>query len=481
MANIGTVDEIPKQLLYEIMKVVLSHKGKTIKTIEHDRGRSYKGDASQKKYRNKSVWHTKESLMSGVGKELKLDPKTWAPENTPNDFSDGINSQIIKLRKKEYVADWSKGKSITIYRLKPHVRTTKKQKMSIAKKIPTHEKNWIIGTGSDNESAMMKMFLYILVRGKKDTTYKFAFARAMLEYCKDKKHFGDRDVIPYRYFAGKFLKYFWHQICRFKIRQDFHVKRTPRLITAICKICHDRKPVKFKKLPSEDKKIVEDEIMKSLFGHSTKRSSYVVHKFQNIVENRQKKEIRMFYDYDDDEQEIRLKPGVFEFFHKYNEMLTMVTILEWAKFLEKANNSLPKLIAKVEKEDERRGSLAKFRQIYLRRHNPCFYCKVKIAKKCINVDHFIPWRYMLSNDAWNLVLACKKCNCKKHDSLPDRKFLHKLIARNEAQYNSNKKLKKSLTSLDPDEKWKTVIKEYYQKCKDSKFQVRIFNEKIKSF
>jgi CRISPR/Cas system Type II protein with McrA/HNH and RuvC-like nuclease domain len=47
------------------------------------------------------------------------------------------------------------------------------------------------------------------------------------------------------------------------------------------------------------------------------------------------------------------------------------------------------------------------------------------------VDHVLPWSFVLENKTWNLVLACRKCNNEKRDRLTDIVILERLCARNQ--------------------------------------------------
>jgi CRISPR/Cas system Type II protein with McrA/HNH and RuvC-like nuclease domain len=47
------------------------------------------------------------------------------------------------------------------------------------------------------------------------------------------------------------------------------------------------------------------------------------------------------------------------------------------------------------------------------------------------VDHLLPWSFVLEDKTWNLVLACHKCNNEKRDRLTNKDALGRLCARNE--------------------------------------------------
>ena len=77
---------------------------------------------------------------------------------------------------------------------------------------------------------------------------------------------------------------------------------------------------------------------------------------------------------------------------------------------------------------------------------------LSIVLKFVHVDHFIPWSFIPEDEAWNLVLACNECNCKKSDSLAQKTYLDSLIGRNHEYGSEIADLAKSLQDLDADAK-----------------------------
>ena len=47
------------------------------------------------------------------------------------------------------------------------------------------------------------------------------------------------------------------------------------------------------------------------------------------------------------------------------------------------------------------------------------------------VDHVLPWSFVLEDRTWNLVLACRSCNNQKRDRLTDAASLERLCDRND--------------------------------------------------
>jgi len=321
-----------------------------------------------------------------------------------------------------------------------------------------------------NYEHLQLFFHQILTKGSKANTYKFALARFLLDYSRnlEKQHIKkkiskqEKEKIHYSDIAKHFLKYYWHQECKFKIIQNHDPKKIPNIIKIIRKIFGTEYiPDYFSDMKKEKIQQAENQIVKDVFGKGHK--SQVVPRFQNLKGESTRK---LFYDYDDDG--ISVNPEALEFFHEHYNILFKVVILEWAKFLEKIN-TLPRIISKVESEEIRRISLSSYKKTY-RDFTKCFYCPNILVDREIHVDHFIPWSYIFENEAWNLVLACRNCNSKKSDRLAQEKFLENLISRNKENEKTIEKLGKSLRNLSPEGKWESEIRRHYRNCKEYGFR-----------
>ena len=462
---------IPRDLVSDTIVFALSQGGRTVDEIEGETARRYEGDAEQEGHRNEPVWHSRGRLLEFVAKKLKIHPSMWGPGRVSSDFYNVVDQEISKLRKRGVLTDWSSiGRSGILRLARRPDRPVADPVMSRAGNIPV----WTEAPADMDrtEESMKRTFLSILTRGRKDNTYKFALARALLDYCQENRNNPARtNEITYEYLSGKFLKYYWHQVCKFRIKQDFHTKSTPMVVQKINEVFHDKNPGSFELLDREDIMEAERRILRTVFGHARSKTSLVVPKFQKIVTGNSAEEIRMFYDYDDDAKKIYLKPEAWDFFNRNYWMLSKSVLLEWSKFLEKINGSLPKLISKLEHYDIRRGPLSGVRNMYLKYTDHCFYCGGRLERGYIHVDHFIPWSYMFDDNEWNLVLACQECNCRKSSSLPQEEFQKMLIKRNGKYGGQIQKLHNSLALLDTGKGWKTEIKNHYTGCRDYGFGI----------
>ena len=318
------------------------------------------------------------------------------------------------------------------------------------------------------DAEMSRVFYTILTKGRKDNTYKFALARYILDYST--RPTGSLEV-PYSDIASAFLKYYWHQECKFKIKQNFQNNRPPSVIRIIREVFGTRYiPTSFRNMEKKSGSKIqtaEKKILAKVFGNAKTKTSLVIPRFHNLRGDYNN--LSLFYDYDDSEQMIYFRPGALEFFRKNYSVLSKLVILEWAKFLEKTN-TLPKLVAKIESVEKRHGSLTKYVNIY-KDCDHCFYCNTRLEKGLIHVDHFIPWSYIFDDNAWNLVLSCQRCNLKKSDALAQQEFLKELILRNKTCYDKISILRNSLDSIDYGNGWQRELWNNYSNCKNYGFVV----------
>ena len=325
---------------------------------------------------------------------------------------------------------------------------------------------------SDDE--FEKVFFNIISRSSKDNTYKFAFARFLLDYSREhtKTH------VSFDTIAGYFLEYYWTQICKKKMKHAPQAAKKPMIVKIIEKefdkayYPHTFRQIRQKE-PEKIRKCVM-QIKKHCFHNVTWR-------FQRIKVN-MAIEARLFFEYKIDrtvhsnkkyvdlEHGINLNPRAREFFKRYNQWLLKSVILEWARFLEKLNVGLPKIIAKTEGRNTKRGSLTTYRKMLFPLFKECFYCGEQLYDKPTpEVEHVIPFDYIEEDDIWNLTLACKECNCRKLGALPPRKYIDKLIDRNKSYRTEIPKLEKSLTRLD--QKFEKIINRHYENAKSHGYMV----------
>ncbi|MGN0245600.1 MAG: HNH endonuclease domain-containing protein [Lachnospiraceae bacterium] len=105
-----------------------------------------------------------------------------------------------------------------------------------------------------------------------------------------------------------------------------------------------------------------------------------------------------------------------------------VNILGWiqcekVKWLQNNNPEVPSLIYKLAPLDEKMRKLAHVRKLWdgildLRSIKDVF-TDDEIDKKKYDVDHFIPWSFVMNNELWNLMPMDSSLNSKKNNRLPN--------------------------------------------------------------
>lgn len=322
-------------------------------------------------------------------------------------------------------------------------------------------------------------FIHIITQGKKSNTYKFAFARFLLDFAKsmDAKKLEEFERenklidVSYEEIAKYFLEYYWHQEFHSKIRQNYQTDKKPWIIKILREYFKQGKYIghSFKKI----KELEPESVTKAEKKITEKCFEEVVPRFQNIAIGNKTESRETFYILYKKGRKIRIKPKALLFFKQFYPLLLNSVILEWAKFLEKINKNLPKLISKIENEDVPRTSLKKYEKALTPFFKNCFYCNDLLESKKTHVDHFIPRVYIREDEIWNLVLSCSDCNYTKLGSLAPKIFRDKLIQRNREFKTKINGLEKSLQMLDLGYGFEKVMEEHYDNANMQSYEILV--------
>ena len=71
-----------------------------------------------------------------------------------------------------------------------------------------------------------------------------------------------------------------------------------------------------------------------------------------------------------------------------------------------------------------------FEKIIEMQSSCCFYCGNEGRE--FAQEHVIPWNFVRATQIHNIVAACTPCNGSKHDSLPAKKYLERVLERNQS-------------------------------------------------
>ena len=323
------------------------------------------------------------------------------------------------------------------------------------------------------EQELLRQFISIITRGSKSNTYKFALARAILNFSGSKNaEFVEQCIstakdipISYSFLAEYFMKCYWYQE-KFRIRQNFDPNKLPNIIQILREEVFSKhsQPSDYDDLPVEIKENATKKVLHHVFGKEKQHTSQVVPRFQNIRQGNRSVKKEIFYINDEQNQRILVRPQAMEFFSKYRMLLDKFVVLEWSKFLENIR-STPGIVSKIEEPRFDRKSLKPSQKILEKFFYNCFYCgcSFEYPKLAIHVDHFIPFSFLFNNELWNLVLACKNCNLNKSDSL-SYDFFDDLIQRNNSFRNKIPPLDYSLRKMDNGNGWEIELERLYDNC-----------------
>jgi len=127
---------------------------------------------------------------------------------------------------------------------------------------------------------------------------------------------------------------------------------------------------------------------------------------------------------------IELTNGGRQFLIDYRKFIDYVAVSGWVRFTE-GFTSAPRLHDKIEGTNLRKGAVSQWRDsLMTMQKGRCFYDESHDMSSP-EVDHVLPWSFVLEDRTWNLVLACRKCNNEKRDRLTDMDALERLCIRNE--------------------------------------------------
>ena len=447
-----------KEIIPEVLTYCMTVRGKTI--AELDVGA---GDRAQLEWRSKPVWYTKPMLDRRVAAELDVTDGLLGPDRKSNDLIDATGDEIRKMRKQGKLIPWRKKCRINAFRLSnPNICVDRPDtSMLHSHKLATLR----------NSKMMKRLFMSIISYSKKDNTYKFALANALLDHCKKKDPTTDDLTIRYEDLADRFLLHYWYQRFKFRIKQDFHTKKQPAVIRILEEVFGAGSVACYDDIPEGQKTRARKKILADVFGHAREKKGIVVPRFQKITKGNKACDNNLFYEYDDDEQIITLHPEAYVYFRKNSHMLDNALLADWVRYLEKANPGLPMLASKIMVKEEMRLPLTKHRDALYEKTRECFYCRYTFDKSRIHVDHFIPFSYIYDNDWWNLVLSCAECNLSKSDSLPRKDpYLKDLVCRNEEYAKSMSSMEESLRQLAMGTNtWKAEIRHHYDRCAEYGF------------
>jgi len=114
------------------------------------------------------------------------------------------------------------------------------------------------------------------------------------------------EIISFSVIAKSFLKYYWHQICKYKIKQNYNLDKPPLIVKIIHNVFgKEYIPESFESMPKEKITMALREIEKKCFLE-------VIPRFQNISDGIKVISKNIFYNYDGNS--LSVKPNILKYF-----------------------------------------------------------------------------------------------------------------------------------------------------------------------
>ena len=284
---------------------------------------------------------------------------------------------------------------------------------------------WYRKEGLLNDNFGKNLFPYLsqsLFSGKHTTTYKYCFLKSILDNLYS---FNDAYEISFNVLGETFASIYWNMIVVHKIPQMANyltgeMSVFERITSDIIKEKPYLNNVRFESINNADKKL----FLKKAIPEFSKN---VIGAFYSDTSG-------MIYGFSKKEKKIWLNEASFNFLSENKTIIEQVNFYQWLKMVDgilKSNNKSINNLSTVLECIIQRKDLNEFKNQleHLGEERVCFYCNRKIGKSA-HLDHVIPWDFIKSDDLWNFVFSCPSCNSSKSNSVPDAKFIDKLIDRN---------------------------------------------------
>jgi hypothetical protein len=274
----------------------------------------------------------------------------------------------------------------------------------------------------------------IVAAGQKTNSYKFALWRALTRVAPSTDE--AKPLISKSDLAPLFVEYFWPLEVKYHLRQGIDPDKDPIVMKKIRELViagdigHGDSLHDFQRKRPEKHKMLTAHVAKEAFDDVIPRFHKV--RGEPIAPN--------IYNYSGSEgrvgELIELTSEGRRFLIEYRKLIDYVAISGWVRFTEQFT-SAPKLHDKIEGTKVQRGAVSQWRSALVEMQNEkCFYDESH-EMSSPEVDHVLPWSFVLEDKTWNLVLACRKCNNAKRDRLTDVGALELLCSRNEDSKGRN--------------------------------------------
>jgi hypothetical protein len=269
----------------------------------------------------------------------------------------------------------------------------------------------------------------IITRGLNTNSYKFALSRALARLASDtddkSPKIFKRDLSPL------FLEYYWPLELKYHIRQSIDPDRDPIVMKLIRQLEYGG-TIRQGETLADFKRRLPDRYKTLLAGIEREAFDDVIPRFHIVHGRPIAPEIFTFTGTIGKVGEaIELTEGSRRFLIDHEKLIDYIAVSGWVRFTERFT-SAPRLHDKINGTKLVRGAVLRWRDTLMAMQNGrCFYGESHDMYSP-EVDHVLPWSFVLEDRTWNLVLACRTCNNEKRDQLTNMAAIESLCERNKA-------------------------------------------------
>ncbi len=166
-------------------------------------------------------------------------------------------------------------------------------------------------------------------------------------------------------------------------------------------------------------------------------------------------ERRPLFRFDNSEECILLHPDWIAYLKQNQGIIEGWALWHWADYMQRRNPGIPAVTRKLLPPDKRESLNAQrsfWKTAIDKTDIRCIYTGKKLDRG-YELDHFLPWRFVVHNQLWNLIPADSQANSCKSDQIPCEKYIDRLA---ETQSAALSIARDSLSS----KKWEKEVEPY---------------------
>jgi HNH endonuclease len=267
----------------------------------------------------------------------------------------------------------------------------------------------------------------IVTQGRNTNSYKFALWRALANLAANTDERNPK--VSKRDLALLFVSYYWPLEVRYHIRQGIDPDKDPIVMRLIRQLAEAGKIISAERLRGFEKRMPAEHTA-LIAGVARQAFDDVIPRFHIVHGAPIDPAIFTFTGRTGKTGDvIELTHGGRQFLIDYKKLVDYVAVSGWVRFTE-GFTSAPRLHDKIDGAHLTKGSVSQWRDsLTVIQNGRCFYDESHDMASP-EVDHVLPWSFVLEDRTWNLVLACRKCNNEKRYKLTNTDALERLCVRN---------------------------------------------------